>query len=218
MTTLPVATPEDYAQCRQLMHGSSKNYSFASRFLPQSKLHHVQALYALMRTGDDRVDVSHAGFASPLAAIDDWEATYWRAFETGSSPHPVMRAYLNTAYECAIPADVLAPFFRAIRDDLTVTRFPTFADLLYYMEGSAMAVGRAMTYILGVRRSGVLADTLAYADSLSVAMQLSNFWRDVGQDWGIGRIYIPLEDMARFGVSEADIANGKVTPDFANLL
>jgi phytoene synthase len=218
MTTQPVATPEDYAVCRQLMYGSSKNYSFASRFLPQSKLHHVQALYALMRIGDDRVDVSHTGFASPLAAIDDWENTYWQAFETGNSAHPVMRAYLNTALECGIPAETVGPYFRAMRDDLTVTRFPTFADLLYYMEGSAMAVGRAMTYILGVRAPGVLTETLAHADSLSVAMQLSNFWRDVAQDWGIGRVYIPLEDMARFCVTEADIANGKVTPGFAELL
>ncbi len=218
MTTRPVATPEDYNACRQVMHSASKNYSFASRFLPQSKLHHVQALYALMRVGDDRVDVSHAGFASSLAAIDDWEETYWRAFETGDSPHPVMRAYLNTASECAIPAEVIGSYFRAMRDDLTITRFPTFDDLLYYMEGSAMTVGRAMTYILGVRPPAVIEDVLPHADSLSVAMQLSNFWRDIGQDWGIERVYIPLEDMARFGVTEADIANGRVTPNFVELL
>jgi phytoene synthase len=171
-----------------------------------------------MRVGDDRVDVSHAGFASPLAAINDWEETYRRAFEEGHSDHPVMRAYLNTALECGIPADVIAPYFRAMRDDLTVTRFPTFDDLLYYMEGSAMTVGRAMTFILGIRPPATMEEVLPHADSLSVAMQLSNFWRDVGQDWGIGRLYMPLEDMARFGVSESDIAGGEVTPGFADLL
>ena len=76
----PIATAEDYAACRQVMLRASKNYSFASRLLPQRILPHVEALYALMRVGDDRVDVSFQGFASPLAAIDDWEREYWRAF------------------------------------------------------------------------------------------------------------------------------------------
>ena len=95
--THPIASPEDYAECRRVMLGASKNYSFASRFLPRAVLRHVEALYALMRVGDDRVDVTYEGFDSPLAAIEDWERTYWQAFETGHSDHPVMRAYLDTA-------------------------------------------------------------------------------------------------------------------------
>jgi 15-cis-phytoene synthase len=214
----PVASPGDYAECRRVMLGASKNYSFASRFLPKSKRHHVEALYALMRVGDDRVDVSHVGFPSPFDAIADWERVYWHAFESGASDHPVMRAYLSTASECGIPAELLSPYFRAMRDDLTVTRFPTFQDLMYYMEGSALTVGRAMTYILGVRPSFTLEETLPHADSLSAAMQLSNFWRDVGQDWGIGRVYIPQEDMQEYDVTEADLAKGRVTPNLVRLL
>ena len=162
------------------MLGASKNYSFASRLLPQRILPHVEALYALMRVGDDRVDVSFQGFASPLAAIEDWERTTGARFETGDSEHPVMRAYLDTALKFGIPAEVMGPYFRSMKDDLTVTRFPTFADLLHYMEGSALPVGRAMTYIVGVLPPHTVDDTLPYADSLSNAMQLSNFWRDVG--------------------------------------
>ena len=124
------------------MLAASKNYSFASRFLPRAVLRHVEALYALMRVGDDRVDVTYAGFDSPLAAIADWERTYWQAFETGHSDHPIMRAYLASASACGIPAAVMAPYFRAMKEDLTVTRYPTFADLLHYMEGSALPVGR----------------------------------------------------------------------------
>jgi phytoene/squalene synthetase len=108
------ASSEDYAECRRVMREASKNYSFVSRFLPGDKVHHVEALYALMRVGDDRVDVSYKGFVSPLAAIEDWEATYWRAFESGNSPHPVMRAYLNTAQECSIPAETMTAYFRAM--------------------------------------------------------------------------------------------------------
>lgn len=214
----PIATSEDYAECRRVMFGASKNYSFASRLLPGCVLRHVEALYALLRVGDDRVDVSHQGFASKRAAIEDWERTYWQAFETGRSDHPVMRAYLDTARTCGIPAEVMIPYFRAMKEDLTITRFPTFADLYHYMEGSAIVVGRAMTYILGVRPPHTVEETLPHADSLSIAMQLSNFWRDIGQDWRIGRIYIPREDLARFDVTEADLAAGRVTPNFIALL
>ncbi|MBN2146973.1 MAG: phytoene/squalene synthase family protein [Anaerolineales bacterium] len=213
-----IAAPEDYQICRQVMHSASKNYSFASDFLPKSKRHHVEALYAFLRVGDDRVDVSHDGFASPLAAVEDWERMYWQAFESENSPHPVMRAYLNTAHENRIPADVMAPYFRAMKEDLTITRFQTFADLLHYMEGSAMTVGRAMTYIMGVRPGYNFAQVLPYSDALSIAMQLSNFWRDIAYDWSLGRVYIPQEDLVRFGVREADIAAHCLTPQFIDLL
>lgn len=213
-----IASADDYAECRRLMHAASRNYSFASMFLPAEKLHHVEALYAFLRVGDDRVDVSHDGFASRAAAIDDWERLYWHAFEHGDSPHPVIRAYLNTALECGIPEDVMVPYFRAMRDDLTITRFPTFADLVHYMDGSAIPVGRGMTYILGARQPYTIKDAIPGADSLSMGMQLSNFWRDVGEDWGIGRVYLPQEDMETFGVSEADLAAGWITQRFIDLL
>jgi phytoene synthase len=214
-----LASAEDYAICREIMRAASKNYSFASKFLPADKLHHVEALYALLRVGDDRVDVSHSGFASPLAAIEDWERSYWRAFEAGDSPDPVMRAYLNTAVECGIPQDTMRAYFRAMKDDLTVTRFPTFDDLLHYMEGSAIPVGRGMTYILGTRAPYTIRDALPGADSLAVAMQLSNFWRDIGQDWDIiGRVYIPQEDMARFGYTEIDLAAQRINANLIELL
>lgn len=214
----PVALPADYAECRRVMQGASKNYTFASGFLPRTKRHHVAALYAFLRIGDDRVDVTHRGFASPQAAISDWERAYWRAFETGSSVYPVLRAYLDTARTCGIPPETMAPYFRAMHEDLTITRFPTFGDLMHYMDGSALVVGRAMTYILGVRPPCTIAEALPHADSLSIAMQLSNFWRDIGYDWGIGRVYIPGEDLARFDVTEADLAAARVTPAFIRLL
>lgn len=213
-----IASRADYAACRQIMRAASRNYSFASSVFPADVLHHVEALYALMRVGDDRVDVSHEGFASPLAAVEDWERTYQRAFETGDSPNPVMRAYLHTAIERGIPRDTMSAYFRAMREDLTITRFETFTDLLLYTDGSAVPVGRAMTHILGVRAPHVLEDALPGADSLSVAMQLSNFWRDVGQDWAIGRVYIPQEDLARFRYTEEDLAAGRIDGRFIDLI
>jgi phytoene synthase len=206
-----IAKPADYLACRQVMLKSSRNYSYASRFLPADKLPHVEALYALMRVGDDRVDVSHDGFSSPLAAIEDWEATYWRAFERYDSTDPIMRAYLNTAIQFGIPEETMTEYFRAMKDDLTVRRYRTFDDLLYYMGGSAIPVGRAMTYILGVDRRYSIYDALAGADSLSIAMQLSNFWRDIGADYAqIDRVYIPQEDMQAFGYTEDDLRADRI--------
>ncbi|MBN1313305.1 MAG: squalene/phytoene synthase family protein, partial [Anaerolineae bacterium] len=148
-----------------------------------------------------------------------WEHTYWRAFETGDSPNPVMRAYLDTALRHNIPANVMSAYFRAMKDDLTIKRFPKFDDLLHYMAGSAIPVGRAMTYILGTRSPYSIDDALPGADALSIAMQLSNFWRDIGDDYHrIDRIYIPMEDMERFGVAESVLAEKRITPEFIALL
>lgn len=213
-----IAAREDYAVCRRIMRSASKNYSAASNYLPADKLPHVEALYALMRVGDDRVDVTHRGFASAQAAINDWEHAYWSAFETGASSHPVLRAYLNTARTFGIPGEVMTPYFRAMREDLTIHRFPTFNHLLHYMDGSAIPVGRAMTYILGARYPYSIEQALPGADALSIAMQLSNFWRDIGEDWRIGRIYIPLEDMHLFGYEPSDLGTGRIDERIVSLL
>jgi phytoene synthase len=209
---------DDYRFCRKIMQQASRNYTFASLFLPRSVRRHVEALYGLMRVGDDRVDVSHAGFDTPSLAIDDWEREYYRAFETGDSVYPVMRAYVDTAKRFAIPVDTMAPYFQAMRDDLTVTRFETFDDLVRYMHGSAVPVGRGMTYILDVMEPHSFEDALPMADSLAIAMQLTNFWRDIREDWERGRVYIPREDLLRFGYSENDIAEHRVNDAFAELL
>ncbi len=213
-----VATSDDYATCRRVMRAASKNYAFASLVLSHDKIHHVEALYALLRVGDDLVDVSHDGFSSAVVALDNWERTYWQAFETHTSAHPVMRAYLETALIFDIPPETMTAYFRAMREDLTVTRYPMFDDLLYYMEGSAIPVGRAMVHILGVKSPYKIAEAIPHADSLAIAMQLSNFWRDIGEDWERGRVYIPQEDMARFGVTEEDLRKRRITPAFIELL
>ncbi len=213
-----IASQEDYLKCREIMRRASRNYSFASAFLPKDRLPHVEALYGFLRIGDDRVDVSHHGFSSPLEAIDAWERTYYDAFLLGDSPHPVMRAYLDTAVKFGIPMDTMSAYFREMRSDLTVTRFPTFNHLMTYMEGSALPVGRAMTRILGTRPPYTIENALPGADCLSVAMQLSNFWRDIASDFAIGRVYLPQEDLDRFEYRESDLASGLVSPAFINLL
>lgn len=216
-SAVPYGLVADYAHCHAILQAASKNYSAATRLLPRDKAHHVAALYAVMRVGDDLVDVDHAGYASPRAAIEHWHESYWRAFQFGDSPDPVLRAYIHTAQQCDIPAELLQPYFRAMIDDLTVTRFATFDDLMHYMDGSAVPVGRVMTHILGTT-TGQPSNAYPAADALAVAMQLSNFWRDIGEDWARGRIYIPQEDLARFNYTEHDIALGNIDLRLVELL
>lgn len=214
---LPDHLSADYDVCHQIMLAASKNYSSATRLLPADKVPHVTALYAVMRVGDDRVDVDHYGFESAHAAIEDWKNSYWHAFETGDSPHPVLRAYLHTARMFNISPMLLQTYFRAMFEDLTTNRFPTFADLMRYMEGSAIPVGRIMTHILGVKTVHI-ADAYPAADALSIAMQLSNFWRDIGEDWERGRVYIPQEDLKWFNYRESDLAAQRINAHLIDLL
>lgn len=208
---------EDYVECQRIMRSASKNYTLASYFLPREKRQHVEALYALVRIGDDLVDVNHNGFKSASAAIKSWHNQYWQAFETGDSPHPVLRAYIHTAQKFDIPIELMNPYFQAMSEDLTITRFPRFEHLLHYIDGSAIPVGRAMCHILGTYTSEV-SDAYSAAESLAIAMQLSNFWRDIAEDWDRGRIYIPLEDLDRFQYTEKDIENQQLNENFIKLM
>ncbi len=214
---LPGHLLADYAACYRIMQAASKNYSAASRLLPADKLPHVTALYAVMRVGDDLVDVAHEGYESPRAAIEAWRDSYWHVFDTGESDHPALRAYYHTAQTFGIAPELLHNYFRAMLSDLNTTRFPTFEDLLHYIEGSAIPVGRVMTHILGTRTPHTF-DAYPAADALAIAMQLSNFWRDVGEDLQRGRIYIPLCDLSRFGYTEHDLATGCIDGRLVALL
>ncbi len=213
-----IASEQDYRHCRQVMIAASKNYTFAGRLLPSEVRPHVEALYAFLRVGDDRVDVAHDGIASPRHAIEDWERKYRRAFAVGGSSDPVMRAYIDTAHRFGIPEGIMDPYFWAMKNDLSTNRFASFADLLEYVAGSAVPVGRAMTYIMGVRQPYTLAQALPRADDLAIAMQLSNFLRDVAEDWARGRVYIPQEDLQLFGVTEAQLASGQMSPNLQRLM
>lgn len=211
-------TQNDYRECQRVMRCASLDYTFASLFLPKNKLPHIEALYALLRIGDDRVDLPPKYFPSNRAAIEDWQQSYIHAFEQGDSPYPVLRAYLNTARLFDIPQEIMQPYFQAMTGDLSVKRYATFQDLLNYVEGSALVVGRAMCHILGTHTARV-SDAYPAADILATAMQLSNFWRDVGEDWQRSRrIYLPLEDMEYFSYTEEDIAASRIDQRLVNLL
>lgn len=210
------ASEEDYAECARLHRQHGATYYFASRRLPAEARRRVDAVYGFVRVPDEIVDNP----AEPdLQVMTSGLRAYRQEFLAstyGRRPdQPVLRAFADTLRECEIPLHEPMVFLDAMEADLTVTRYPTYADLRGYMRGSAVAVGMMMLYVLDAERDRANLDA---AQALGEAMQLTNFLRDVGDDIRRGRIYLPLEDMAKFGVTEEDICTGRVTPAFRELM
>jgi squalene synthase HpnC len=128
--------------------------------------------------------------------------------------HPVFIALRETISVCEIPQHEFSDLLRAFRQDQTVHRYQTFEDLLGYCRCSANPVGHLVLYVCGYRD----AKRQQLSDATCTALQLANFWQDVSVDWQKGRVYLPLEDMRRFGLSEGEIAEGRATPEFLKLM
>jgi phytoene synthase len=194
----------DYAASQAVFRRYSRTYYLSSLFFPPDVRRHVNALYAFVRLPDEYVDNPGADPAGDLAAF---RAEYEVAWRTGSSDDPILRAFIATAWRFDFPREWPDAFLDAMESDLSVSRYETFEDLRAYVYGSAEVVGLMMARILGVPPEGY-----PHAQQLGLAMQLTNFHRDIGDDWvRRGRIYVPLEDLRRFGIRE-DEWNGRIYP------
>lgn len=212
----PLPSNEDLAVCRALQRRHGTSYALATRFFPLEKRLATEALYAFFRTPDDLVDVTHADDPeSAHKALTVFETEWRHALDTGESAHPVLRCAAWAFRRFSIPMEYGEAFMDAMKQDTVMTRYETYADLEGYMYGSAVVVGLMMSYVIGF--SGKQA--LVHAQALGQAMQLTNFLRDVGEDWrDRERIYLPQEDLERFGVTEQEIAYGVVSDRFTRLL
>ncbi len=212
----PVDLATSYELCRRLNAAHGRTYYFATRFLPARKRRHVHALYGFARYADDLVDHLELSW-SPLQrreALESWSASFLTSLETGVTDDPVLPAVLHTVRELGIDHDDLRAFLRSMAMDLTVARYETFADLAVYVHGSAAVIGTMMLPVL----EPVTPGARGRAMDLGVAFQLTNFLRDVAEDYDRGRIYLPSEDLDRFGVGEEDFAARRVTPGMRRLL
>ena len=211
-------TLEDcYEACRRLHAAHGRTYYHATRFLPAERRPHVWALYGFARYADDLVDHLALDWdpAQRRAALESWSAEFLDALAFGRAPEdPVLRAMAHTVDVLGIAHEDVRAFLRSMAMDLTVTRYPTYADLVAYMHGSAAVIG---TMMLPVLRADAAAARQPAMD-LGLAFQLTNFLRDVAEDWDRGRIYLPLEDLERFGVSEWDFHARRVGPRMRRLL
>ncbi len=204
------AEAEEY--CRRLARTHYENFSVATWFLPQRLRQHFFNVYAYCRISDDLGDEAGDPDVS-LALLDQWEAELDACYG-GVPRHPVFVALAETVRALDIPKQPFADLLKAFRQDQTVTRYESFQDLLGYCRYSANPVGHLVLYICGYRD----AERQALSDFTCTALQLANFWQDVSRDWAKGRVYLPLEDLRRYGVREEEIASANNTPTFRQML
>ena len=207
---------ECYELCRRAHKYHSKTYYFSTSLFPIEVRPHVHALYAFMRYADETVD-------NPGTTSLDEQFAGLKAFEEETlaavageyvPPNPVLRAFANTVYACDIEPGLIGAFMKSMKMDTGIFRYPAYEDLEEYTYGSAAVVGLMMCRVMGV------SDERAnpHAEALGVAMQLTNFLRDVKEDWARGRVYLPLEDLERFGYGEEELGRGIVDKRFVGLM
>jgi squalene synthase HpnC len=198
--------------CRHLAETHYENFHVATWFLPEKLRPHFHSIYAYCRVSDDLGD-EVGSKASALALLDFWghelDACY-----AGRTRHPVFVALAETIRACGIPKEPFADLLTAFRQDQLVTRYANMAEVLGYCRYSANPVGRLVLYACGEASE----EKFRLSDATCSALQLANFWQDVRVDWGKDRVYLPQDDMQRFGVSDATIAAGVATNEFRALL
>jgi squalene synthase HpnC len=212
---IPATAPspeEARAYCERLAKSHYENFSVATWFLPGRLRQHFYNVYAYCRISDDLGDEVGDPQQS-LELLDQWE-TELNACYAGSPKHPVFVALAETVKQFGIPQHEFSDLLIAFRQDQTVTRFETFDDILAYCRYSANPVGHLVLYLCGYSD----AERQQLSDYTCTALQLANFWQDVFVDYGKGRIYLPLEDLRRFGVTGEDIAQRRATPQFVAMM
>ena len=200
------------AYCERLARSHYENFSVATWFLPPRLRQHFYNVYSYCRISDDLGDeVGNA--QQSLQLLDQWEHEL-NACYAGSPRHPVFVALAQTVSQFNIPRHEFSDLLIAFRQDQTVTRFETFDHLLGYCRYSANPVGHLVLYLCGYSD----AERQQLSDYTCTALQLANFWQDVTVDYVKGRIYLPLEDLRRYGVTEEVIASRHATSQFLELM
>ena len=190
-----------YARCRDLNKAYGTTYYAATFVLPRVKRHHVHALYGFCRYADDIVDdLGPAPVDVREKALTDFGERFFADLADGDSDDPVLKAVVHTVKAFSIDPGCFRRFLRSMTMDLTVATYETFEDLLEYMDGSAAVIGEMMLPILEPSAPAAVP----HARDLGVAFQLTNFLRDVSEDLDRGRVYLPQEDVRRFGASPGE--------------
>lgn len=207
-----------YRRCRRLNASHGRTYYLSTLLLPPARRPHVHALYGFARYADEIVDDLDSTLTGEQKAawLGKWGDRFLAELTEGTSADPIRRAVVDTARRFDIPPSYFVDFLAAMRMDLTVTGYATYDDLLGYMWGSAAVIGLQMLPVLGSVCDREVA--APYAVDLGVAFQLSNFIRDVGEDLCRGRVYLPAEDLAAFGVDRERLAHGVVDGAVRRLL
>lgn len=199
-----------YDYCLRLAREHYENFPVASVLLPARMRPHIAAIYAFARTADDYADAPGRAPAERLRLLDDWQGRL-DTIAVGNAPAAddhVFIALADTIERCNLPTTLLSDLLSAFRQDVTVHRYATWADVFDYCDRSANPVGRLVLRVAGV--NDTRTDTAS--DAVCTALQLANFWQDFGRDWRNGRLYVPAEEMERAGARLADLDGTAMTP------
>lgn len=191
---------EAYAYCEAIVRANEENFPIASRFLAPERRLALFAVYALARTADDVAD-SAAPAGERVAALDKIEASLVEALE-GRPRGPILTALADAVDRFGLPAEPFLDLLAAFRDDATDATYETWDDLLRYCRGSANTIGRLVLALHDVEDP----EATRASDALCTALQLTNMWQDLGRDLERGRLFVPLEDLRRFGLERESIA------------
>lgn len=188
---------EAYAYCRKIAHKHGANFSVGFRFLPRRKRRAVYAAYGFCRWADDIADEPGERVRERL---DEWQEELEKCY-AGHPNHPITIALADALQHFAIPKSAFLALIAGCRQDMVKTRYETFAELLDYCELVASSISDISLSIFGYKTDAAIAQ----GRNLSTALQLTNVTRDIGDDLSRNRIYVPREELRRFGVSEADL-------------
>ncbi len=199
-------------------NASGENFPVALRVLPAAPRRHLTALYGFARLTDDLGDEARETGQTDadlrLRLLDELDADVDRIYQGQAPQSPVMQRMAVTVAECHVPAQPLRDLIQANRQDQRVTRYRTYAELAQYCELSANPVGQIVLYIFGA----ATPERIKLSDYVCTALQLAEHWQDVAEDLANGRIYLPGEDLDRFGVTEPDLAVPSAGPAVRDLM
>jgi phytoene synthase len=202
---------KDINYCKRFLKKHGKSYYFATQLFPAKLRQATYALYAFVRVPDEYVDNQDRS----REKLQRFKKAWCKAYREQRSPDPVLRATAATFHKYKIPFKYSIDFLEAMAMDTYKKRYKNFAELKKYMYGSAAVVGLMMSYIIGFRNK----KALKYAENLGYAMQLTNFLRDIGEDYFLrNRIYLPQDELKRFGIKEKDFSAKKLNNDFVRML
>ncbi len=204
---------EAFDYCARLTEAHYENFPVASLFLPAEKRPYIQAIYAFSRVADDFADEGDASPEQRMNALDDWGSQLIQCYE-GNAIHPVFIALRDTVLHLRIPIDPLQNLLSAFKQDVVQRRYETYVDLCGYCRNSANPVGRLVLMIFGCRDE----ELFTLSDKICTALQLTNFWQDVDVDRLKDRLYIPLEDMSKFGYTIDDWQSRRANSAFREMM
>jgi phytoene synthase len=207
---------KSYAECKRLNAQHGKTYYLATLLLPPAKRPFVHALYGFARYADEIVDdlASTLSDSEKAESLQNWGSSVLADIKAGRSHDHIGAALVDTVNRFNIPISYFEAFLKSMQMDLTITHYQSYEDLMEYVYGSAAVIGLQMLPILGTLSD----EAYVAAEKLGVAFQLANFIRDVGEDLDRGRIYLPLQELAKHGVTRQMLEERTLTPEIKSAL